>query len=65
MDLDRTYHIIPDDDYNHIQSENCGCNPQVANSEGQIQYIHNAIIHDESPSPKYKDEEPNYRSCKD
>ena len=35
-------HIISDDEYSHIESETCWCNPRISQSEGQTYYIHNS-----------------------
>lgn len=35
-------HIISDDEYSHIQSETCWCNPRISQSEGITYYIHNS-----------------------
>jgi hypothetical protein len=44
-DVDRSTdkHILPNDDYPHIEHWSCGCNPGVATSEGSIIYIHNQM----------------------
>lgn len=34
-------HIISEDEYSHIESETCWCNPRISQSEGQTYYIHN------------------------
>jgi hypothetical protein len=36
-------HNIPNDNYNHIESFACGCNPIVVVSEGEESYIHNQV----------------------
>ena len=36
-------HIIPYDNFQHIESLSCNCNPQIVVSEGEEQYIHNVV----------------------
>jgi len=37
----RDLHIIPGDNFQHIEDPSCDCNPQLSYSEGELRYIHN------------------------
>lgn len=47
-----TQHILPNDQYNHIQDVACGCNPIVTIVEGEEMCLHNFRSKDVEPLRK-------------
>ena len=50
-------HLIPEDDYIHIASIGCGCNPQITVAEGTEQYIHNCMTNNDVQTFNKQDNE--------